>query len=247
MFFKLLITIFGIAFVNRTYKKQIEKGILSRNLLTKWVFATVVVSFFVLFKFSGSDFAYWICFSAAICTLQVTIFVTRTRRESKFREEFLNFMDRMVLQMQSGRSFRSSLHFSNETTQKFFKPKLEKIIENVLFAKKHISGVKNEFISEILEEFILIDQVPHRSLQRLIAFRHRLKTQDDIRRRSGQKQRQLRTQSYILTFLYVASLIFLHVHFDLKKSLAIVAISFGFFVMGTFQIFRMGKKNLWKI
>ncbi len=246
MFFRLLITFFGYISVCRMYKKENEKGILSGNLLKKWFFVTVIATFFVFFEFFGSDFAYWTSFFSSLLFLQVTIFVTRTYRESKFRCEFLNFMDRVVLQMQTGRSFRASLLSANESTTDFFKPKLEKIIENVFFGRNLQKMNKNDLISEILEEFSIIDQAPHRSLQRVLAFRRQLKIEEEIRRKSGQKQRQIQVQSCILSLLYVCTLAFLYFQFDWRKNIAIILISLGFFLTGTVVAYKIGRRNLWK-
>ncbi|MES2770285.1 MAG: hypothetical protein V4596_14175 [Bdellovibrionota bacterium] len=187
----------------------------------------------------------WIAVVVAILSIVVTIFVTAHFRERKFRQDFVDFIDRLILQVRSGSSFRNSLEVSNTKTPSSSRLKIEKIIEVVHFSQK--IETSNAFVREIFEELSSVQRFPHKTLDRLCAFRRKIKIEDDFRRRSGRIVRQVRIQITFLFIMYVGVMIFVGMRFGFIENMKIILWSMALFAVGMAGFFYLGVKKQWKI
>jgi hypothetical protein len=187
----------------------------------------------------------WIALFVVVFMVTVTIFVTIFIREKKFRQDFVDFLDRVILQVRSGHSFRNSLDVSNEKTAEPSHFKLEKIIEAVHFSQK--VDTTNNFVREIFEEFSLVQHFPHKTLDRLCAFRRKIKIEDNFRRKSGRIVRQVRIQVTFLLVMYLGVLFFVVSRFGFLENSKIILWSIGLFVIGIAGFFYLGVNKKWKI
>lgn len=242
-----LISVFGTLFAVRTYQKELGQGILSQKFLKTWLACTLLVIFLAPILFFGHNFAYWGLIFGLLMFLWVGIIFTKLQREQKFREELLNFIDRVLLQVQSGKSFRTSLQIANKFSPFGFKIKISQLTEAIVFSKDlDKNKSQGELIKEIFEEFKLVDAFPHKSLQRLAAFRRKLKIESEFRHKSSQKTRQIRLQTIILSFMYGASLFFVSHTFGFYQNQKIILISVLLFLAGTLLVFVVGRQK-WRI
>ncbi len=248
MFFKFLNSFFGLLFALRIYKFELQNGILTKKFLQKWLVGALLVNILTLILFFGHGFAYWVSILVSIIVLLITIFVTKLNREKKFRDEFLNLLDRILLQVQSGKSFRVSLQLANQFTPEIFQIKINQIIEAIVFSKDlQTSQTQNQFVEEIFFELSLVDKFPHKCLQRLTAYRRKLKIESEFRHKSSQKQRQVKIQTVVLSFLYALTLAFVVFSFGFQENQRLIIVSFGLFLAGILVVLYLGRQNQWKL
>ena len=240
-----LILVFGLLFAYRFYffneQNRIFDNQILKNSLTMIVFLTLLCSSIYFDRY----FFAWIAVVGAILSIAVTIFVTMHFRERKFRQDFVDFVDRLILQVRSGHSFRVSLEVSNAKTAGTSRLKIEKIIEAVHFSQK--IETSNTFVREIFEEFTSVQRFPHKTLDRLCAFRRKIKIEDDFRRRSGRIVRQVRIQITFLLFMYIAVMCFVVARFGFLQNMKIILWSIALFTSGMAGFFYLGVKKQWKI
>ncbi len=240
-----LILIFGLLFVLRIYifneRNRIFDNQILKNSLTIIVFLTLLCCSMLFDRY----FFAWIAVVVAILSIVVTIFVTAHFRERKFRQDFVDFIDRLILQVRSGSSFRNSLEVSNTKTPSSSRLKIEKIIEVVHFSQK--IETSNAFVREIFEELSSVQRFPHKTLDRLCAFRRKIKIEDDFRRRSGRIVRQVRIQITFLFIMYVGVMIFVGMRFGFIENMKIILWSMALFAVGMAGFFYLGVKKQWKI
>lgn len=245
MFISTLILVFGLLFVLRIYyfneQNRIFNNQLLKNSLLIIIFLTLSCSLFVVKTY----FLLWLTVFFATLALAVTIFVTIHFRERKFRQDFVDFLDRVILQVRSGQSFYNALELASAKTSSSSHLKLQKIIEAVHFSQK--IETSNDFIREIHVEMSSVQLIPHKILDRLCAFRRKIKIEDDFRRRSGRIVRQTRIQISFLTVLYAAVLVFVLSKFGFSENSQIILWSAGLFSAGLVGFFILGVKKQWKI
>lgn len=245
MFVLISILIFGLMFVLRIYKFNERNRIFDNQILKNVQMIIIFLTLACCLLFIKRYFFMWIAVLTAICSLLVTIFVTAHFRERKFRQDFVDFLDRVILQVRSGHSFRNSLEISNAKTADSSRCKLEKIIEAVHFSQK--VDTSNSFVREIFEEMSLVQHFSHKTLDRLCAFRRKIKIEDDFRRKSGRIVRQVRIQIVFLLFMYVGVLLFVGSRFGFLDNLKIILWSMGLFIVGLVGFFYLGVNKQWKI
>jgi Flp pilus assembly protein TadB len=245
MIISTLTLIFGLLFALRIYIFNEQNRIFDNQILKNSLIIIVFLTLLCCSILFERYFFAWIAVVGAIFSFAVTIFVTAHVRERKFRQDFVDFMDRLILQVRSGHSFRNSLEVSNTKTPEPSRFKVEKIIEAVYFSQK--IETSNAFVREIFEELSSVQRCPHKTLDRLCAFRRKMKIEDDFRRRSGRIVRQVRIQIIFLLFMYLAVMSFVMMRFGFIENLKIILWSLALFTMGLVGFFYLGVKKQWKI
>jgi hypothetical protein len=245
MIIQLLILIFGMLFVLRIYFFNEQNRIFDNQLLKNSLLLIIFLTLWCCCFFLKRYFFIWSVVLASLLTILVTIFVTAHFRERKFRQDFVDFIDRVILQVRSGHNFRNSLEVSNTKTPDSSRIKVEKIIEAVHFSQK--VDTANDFVREIFEELSSVQRFPHKTLDRLCAYRRKIKIEDDFRRRSGRIVRQVRIQITFLLIMYCGVLFFIVSRFGFLPNLKIILWSLGLFGLGIAGFFYLGVNKQWKI
>ncbi len=177
--------------------------------------------------------------------VSVTIFVTRVRRERSFRQEFVEFLDRLILQVRSGKGFRQSFEISNSFTQLQSQKKIQKIFDSITY--QALMTQNDKFVLEIYHHLKEIDRSSQKSVDRLMSFRKKLKTEDDFRRRSGTLIRQIRIQVVFLSVFYLGLLVFLAQQFAISEYWKVYGLSLSLFLLGILSFFLLARRKTWKI
>jgi len=245
MIISTLILVFGLLFALRIYIFNEQNRIFDNQTLKNSLIIIVFLTLLCCSMLFERYFFAWIAVVGAIFSIAVTIFVTKHIRERRFRQDFVDFTDRLILQVRSGHSFRNSLEVSNTKTPQSSRLKVEKIIEAVHFSQK--IETSNTFVREIFEELSSVQLFPHKTLDRLCAFRRKMKIEDDFRRRSGRIVRQVRIQIIFLICMYVAVMSFVTLRFGFLENFKIILCSLALFTLGLLGFFYLGVKKQWKI
>ena len=247
MFFWISLTIIGHIFVFQTLQKLCEKYKLQKLALTKFgtiVFgAHYIISFLVRQNFVAQ--LAWII--ALILLLQFCDAILKNRLLSIFRGEIIFLIDEIIILMRSGHSFRNSLEMYILAHQGFVKYQTQEILNIILAGSVPINLRSPRFIQEILKEFMLIDQNPHKAVDQLKQFRKKLKLEADFRRRSVIASMQTKIQSIVLSILYVSLMSFVIHQYGFQRNATLILISNVLFLIGMVWIFNTGRRIQWKV
>ncbi len=240
------ILIFGFLTAQRILDEVVGQNILTKKQMTK--FGTTYFLILIALSFiTNNYFILWaICFAPHL-GFSIFIFWLKQSRRKKFEEHFEEILNMIILKMKSQKSFRNSfsevINDSPPSTQRI----LLDIRDVVVFSQQNKSIHLSAFTQKIILEFVLADQTPHAALKRLINFRDCLKIQTDFRRKSGQVLQQIRAQSFLLSTVYFALLVFVLKRFGLSGHQQIILLSLILFLLGLGVIFYGGHKIKWKI
>lgn len=170
---------------------------------------------------------------------------TSISRERKFREETEAFLDRVILNLLAGNSFRSACLESSKLGEAFSQQELQKILSQVFYKQVSARKLENSFAKLILAELSAIDSVSHSALTRVRGLRRNLSLESEFRQKSEQIRGRIWIQGIFMLGIYLAIVFFVS-----RQKGSIDALSFGmsvtFFVTGTIWTFMDGRKMKWK-
>ncbi|MGE3975695.1 MAG: hypothetical protein AB7F59_14305 [Bdellovibrionales bacterium] len=171
--------------------------------------------------------------------------ILKKYRENKFHTHLLLFVDRVILNVQAGKSFRHALERAHAVSDVFTQQRMRKLIESVCFAQQ----IREETLQSdfLISELRQIDQNPHKTLQRLEQLRRQLKIESEFRQKSAQVSFRFRTQSYIMCALYFALFVFVLRVCDLSRTWPMLLASIVFFLTGVLWVFVSGRRIKWKV
>lgn len=245
MLLVILILVFGLLFGIRIYFLNKQNRIFDDRVLKNTLVVIGLLSFLICLSVRDRGLLVWTTISCSILCVRATVFITGFIREIRFRRDFIEFLDRVILYLRSGNGFAYSLDLSNQKTSQLSQTKLQKLIEAVQFEQKIETA--HDFVREIYEEFIAVQNFPHKTVERLCAFRRKIRIEESFRRKSGRIVRQIRIQVTFLGIMYIGVLSFVVSRFGFKQNFSIVLWSLGLFILGVYMFFYLGTRKLWKI
>lgn len=247
MLFAFAISTFGFTFAHRTLTHFITLNLFDRAHMTKIGTAYFGSVILLIVFMPASRFALWCALFFPILIAAITLSAYISRRTRNFQSDVLGVLSILILKMKSGRSFRQSLLEATSECDPHVRAKLSEIASVVAFTQQEKKAHSDAFVSELIEEFRLIDRLPHASLKRLMVFREKIRIEDDFRRRSGQVLARLRAQSFIMCGLYVAVLIFMVMKFGWQTNSQPLLLSMLLFSFGVAWIWIGGRRLKWKV
>ena len=170
---------------------------------------------------------------------------TSILRERKFREETEAFLDRVILNLLAGNSFRSACLEASKLGEAFSQQELQKILSQVFYKHTTARKLENSFTKLIFAELSSIDSVSHSALTRVRGLRRNLSLESEFRQKSEQIKGRIWIQGIFMLGLYLAILFFVSRQrgaLDLFNLL----VSVTFFVTGSIWTFMDGRKMKWK-
>jgi Flp pilus assembly protein TadB len=245
MFIRLGVFIFGLLFVIRISRFNIENKVFESTFFEKVIWSSAFLTLLVVICVFRSIFLVWMAVFFVIFIFAVTIFVTRKRRETEFRQDFVDYLDRVITFVRSGQGFLASLEKANATSSRRYQKKIQKIVESLHFTSQ--PEFQNAFVAEIFDEFLWMKSFPSKTLQRLLSFRRNLHIEEKFRRKSGRIIRQAAIQALFLLFLYVCLLFFVGSYLGFQENWRIFLVSGGLFLSGMVLFYLLGSRKLWKI
>jgi hypothetical protein len=240
-------SLFGMWFAFRISEKMHEKRLIDRKMRFKMRLIAMFLITFLVFQCAHRPFFLWILVLAVIFCLYLSQIVIRHQREKNFRSHFLEYLERVILFVRGGKSFRQALTSANQDNEAFTQQRMEKVLEFVFFSQHSNVIESDRFTQEIIKELVSIDRSSHRSLERLSLLRRNLKLESDFRRKAEQVLRRIKWQSYIFTGLYLALVLFMLTSFSIKDILNELLLSALFFGVGLVWIIFSGRTIKWNI
>lgn len=242
-----IVTILGCVFGSRIAHHFISRDLFDRTLMTK-IGTTYLVCVIALSTFlPRTHLMMWLAIFSPLMILALALLSSVSRRSNHFKRDVLSVLSSIVLKMKSGRSFRQSLLETTQELDPHLRAKFTEIMNVVAFSQQSASMIRDPFVHQLIEEFVLIDQNPHASMRRLSVLRERIRIEEDFRRRSGQVLARQRAQSLIMCGLYLAIFVFMVWKFGWHANVSALTASLIFFSVGVAWMWMGGRRMQWKV
>ena len=163
-----------------------------------------------------------------------------------FRQNFVEILDQIILEMQSGHTFRAAFKSIIINTTGFIKVQLQDILNQIIFpenAKNH----KEKYLGRIILEFKDVDQRTSKSVEQLKYFRAQLRQERDFERKKMQAKESIKAQMIILSVLYLLLGTFIVQKFGFIDNAKIFIVSAALFILGIALIHSIGAIQKWKV
>lgn len=188
----------------------------------------------------------WILIGIFLLSLNFFAPILRWHLSRRLFLSLLPLLDHVILGLQTGKSFRSSLIYAIEMQNGWIRNQLRDLYHSMLNSENNIA-MKSALLKDLRAELIEIDNSNQRVLEQVKALRRQLKMQRDFRRRSGQVTQQIKMQAIIVTALFLGLLGFVIFQFGWHENSKIIFFSAFFFILGLIFIFSVGRRMKWKV
>ena len=242
-----IVMMIGFMLSVRSSRTLIDQQLISQTEMTKigtlYFFAVALLVFVLPHRLIALSGAVFLPLVIVACGVMLLVH----SRARAFRDQFIATLSLIILKMKSGKSFRQALLETADESSPSTRAKLSEIVNVVSFSQQNTTRAQDQFVCEVIDELIKVDETPHSAIQRLSVFRDRLQIENDFRHKSGQAMAQARAQSLIMSFLYVALLFFVVSRFGFRGNERIILLSALLFAIGATWIWSGGRGFKWKV
>jgi hypothetical protein len=241
---------FGLLFARRTLHQLVRGHLIEEKLSRQLFFGLALTFLLATFLFRAHPRLQFSAIAAGMILLLSIDKLFVYRLESRIHSEFPAFINQLILSMQTGQSFRSAAEKTLEGPKALWQRWLFALVESrvLLQARREQEVIKEDvFCQSYLAELIRVNENPHSSLTRLKSFRKKLKVLSEFRRKSGQALLQTRIQMVVMTFLYLALLVFTLSQRSFERNQTLIFVSITLFTSGQIVFWRLARKKKWKL
>ena len=242
--------LFGILIVQKAITQLTQKNLLTVSSATNFRVCTFICFFAATFLTRAHPIVQFVLITATCGMFLSSEFVFKMRLKSRIHSEFPDFINRTILAMKTGMSFRAATERSVAPISQLWEKWLFTMLESRVFL--HQNGASHDAEVPIwwrpqLDELTKIHQSPHHALARLENLRKKMKVASDFRRKSGQALLQARIQIVVMTLLYIAVLVLTMNQYHEHRHLRLILISGSLFVSGQLLFWWIARKRKWNI
>src|SRR5438445_1507331 len=216
MFILFSISMLGQMLVHRTLLMIVQEFAISQHTLRSLVVLNVMLTSVLALSLNSSPATLWLFIGIILISLKFFAPILRFFLMRRLSSALIPLLDSVILGLQSGKSFRISLHTAIENQSGWRRNQLREIY-NSLVTAENVIAVKSSLLKDLQTELGEIDRSQNRTVDQVKALRRHLKLQENFRRRSGQVTQQIKMQAIIVTALFVALLSFVIVQFGFSE------------------------------
>ena len=240
--------VFGIVVFVRISDSLRTKKLISDLVMTKFVaaYGLWVLLWAACPRISSNYFSF--CLWLPIGVLYFSPKLFKHLRKKQFRRDFSELLNQIILKMQSGRSFRSSLQAASQNFSEFSRYKFEKMFENLSFGNPSPKNSQSDpDVESLLMHFRQAEADSHRVLPRLQQLREKIKVADSLQKKINQSLQQHYAQIGVLTALYSGLLAYTLSKFGWYPQSRLITTSILLYILGFFFSLRVGRRFKWKV
>jgi len=241
-----LISMFGQVLAHRTLLVIAQEFAISQHSLRLLKILNVLLMSLFAVIFHSSPVTLWLFIGIILITLKFFSPIFRFFLLRRLSSALIPLLDSVILGLQSGKSFRTSLHLAIENQSGWRRNQLREIYNSIVTSENSVSA-KSALLKAFTAELLEIDRSQNRIVEQVRALRRHLKLRENFRRRSGQVTQQIKMQAIIVTALFLALLSFVIAQFGFAENRFLISISVFIFILGLFWIFSMGRRLKWKV
>jgi Flp pilus assembly protein TadB len=191
--------------------------------------------------------AHWIVLFALFLTPGMLFQLQEMRRRDDFERKIVSFLDSLVVRLRSGQSLKESVQELGRNCSGPSRFYFQEISSLLHFSAVDRKNSKDRLFEETLGELLDVHKTTHRSVEKLKAFRRKIKTEQEFRQKSRQVTLQVKAQASVLGILFTA-LVFYTLHtYALVDVQKVLCISVGLFVFGVFVCFQILRRFKWTV
>ncbi len=247
MLLTIFISIFGHIILIRTFNFLNSIHLLPKNFF-KWIhLCSLTIIFLASIILKDNLIAIWLFYSIFILIPPLSLLVQEQIRKQIFKREIVNILDHLIILLKTGKSIREALLSCSQSYKESVKYYLMEVASAIQFEKKNVDEIKDKFFLEFLVEIVQISKSGHKQIDRLIAFRRKIKIQNDFRQKSRQVTLQIRTQAAILSLIYLILLFFTITQFGFGGFEKLYISSIAIYVIGSLIILTTNRGYRWKV
>lgn len=243
----MIFSLFGLVVVDRTITSSMSMKLILPDqahvfrifFLLLQIVINILMRNHILMLVMGQFFCFFLPDLIAV--------IVQRQRESLFQENLISMLDSWIITMRSGKSLRQAQLFYLEKTKKPIQYILKEYNIAIQYQQNVVNLSQNRQIQIFFRELEQIEKQSHKSVERLKALRRKLMMEKFFRQKSRQATLQVKSQSLIISFMYVGLLLYVHFTFGLLRYQLLVMFSFVLFVFGLVCVQRMGRYYKWKI
>lgn len=236
----------GFLIVARIFQSFADKFSFSKRLSTFFSTFLAVVMLGSYFFLHTRLLVLWLFIGIILISLNFFPEILQMLLIRELKKQILPLMDQLLLGLQTGNSFRTSLLQAIHNQPTWLRQQHLEIYNSIVMNRAS-SGLHSRFLDEIRAEFAEMDRASSKVIEHARAFRRQIKMEEDFRRRSGQVTQQIRLQAIIVTFLYLALLVYVISQFGFFAHLHLILLSSALFTLGLVIIFVFGRRLKWKL
>ena len=246
MVIEALIVIFGLMIGRRIFRQLDFNRIFdSKTSNVAWKVFILIQLFVFSFRFEMK--IAFLSLEIGILLLPfVLMWAQEITRKRRFRRNLIPFLDFITLQMRTGRGVKDSIGASESLFDEI-QYQISEISSVLHFESDQSCSDADPLLSLVCREFVDVSRTPYKAMERLKAFRHVLKTEQDFRHKKMQTTLQTRMQAAILGVLYIPLLFYVVIQYGFERTKAYMAISLLLFTCGSFVLIFISKRSKWKI
>ncbi len=243
----MLFSLFGLVVVERTIISLVSMKLIlpdqAQVLRVFFLFLQIVINILLrdhILLLVAVQFV-WFCLPDLFAV------IVQKQRESLFQEQLISMLDSWIITMRSGKSLRQAQLFYLEKTKKPVQYILNEYMIAIQYQQNVVNLSQNRQMQIFFRELEQIEKQSHKSVERLKALRRKLMMEKFFRQKSRQATLQVKSQSLIISFMYVGLMIYVHLSFGLARYQMLVMFSLVLFIVGLVCVQRMGRFYKWKI
>ncbi len=241
-----LISISGLLLSYRLISGKQIKKLFTKAARTLMFMATLLFIMLINTLFYSSDFIAWSLILFFVSFLTIVPKIRLYHLDKVFQNHTIILLDEVILNIQAGNSFRSSLVKTANNQNGIVKVCFLEICNSIAFPS-FIESINFPSLSFLRQKFQEIDNSHSKILEQLRFLRKNLKIEDNFRRRSGKISLQTQSQSIILSFLQLGLTFFVISHFGIEPCLRFIVTSYILFGIAIVWIFFLGRNPKWDI
>lgn len=200
----------------------------------------------LIFVFEIGSVGLWLGLAAYGISVFAWVQIRRVRRDRRFRQYFREYLDRVILLLRIGRSFRRAMSEANESSPAWFRSGMHDALEVINYSKEK-SEVGVLFIDEVVRELQVIERSSAKTLQMALAFRKKIQIEDEFSGRVAVVLRRYRIQAVAMVVIFIVLAVGSAWFHGFQKVLPFISWSLPPFVAGTI-LTLVDRRNLkWKV
>jgi Flp pilus assembly protein TadB len=232
--------------------RTIQIELFERRLIQKRSDSSILIVLFLIFLPLSiqNDLPNWIfviAYGSLLVLIPLTSFFIRLKRRKAIRKQFLLFLDRLILNLKSGKPFVAAFHEANRNTDLWLKNRFLLILDFIQQSNSsgHLLLHEDPWVKHLVFELAHIYNQKHKILQRIESVRDRLWEIEHIRQRSMRAAQQPKAQIYVLTALYFALLLVSAKNFGFFANRQLILASSTLFALGLIASKIVSKQKAW--
>jgi|GEM_PF-3107576 len=240
----------ALTFVDRIFRNSPVKTSFTKRKMTKIGTVAFLFIFFISAKFFKSPVKFISLTLLVVIAIKIYMNFYYRRLRKQFGQDFLRFLELIILSMKMGHGFRASCDLSLQQGTWSFGNLLAQISNNVSFLPQNVDlelGEWEVFVRRIQNLFFLADSRPFHALDILVEFKEQMQCVLKFRRRSNQIWTQVLAQAAVVLGFYGLFMFYTLASFPFETTFRFILISGTLIGISIIWFFKLAKEPQWDL